>query len=223
MLLASSTFSQEQLLSTFMSIGQPWIAVFLAFCISALILCLILAVVYRDYLHPYAHEDISVGSWMIGLDVQHVDERRLCCGSAPKGLSPPATPLSFCVSLCCVRAHTYTLVHTQHTWCAACAIFKSSSPHSSSNLRSHVAFLTGGVCSTIWSEYTSYIQRWLTTRVKALRIEEYVDYDWGTWSFHLRGLVVHRVFLSGCSMYIICGLKHRVHACFHVCYLNISL
>lgn len=40
--------------------------------------------VNRDYLHPYAHEDISVGSWMIGLDVQHVDERRLCCGSAPK-------------------------------------------------------------------------------------------------------------------------------------------
>lgn len=41
--------------------------------------------VNRDYLHAYAHEDVSLGSWMIGLDVQHVDERRLCCSSPPKG------------------------------------------------------------------------------------------------------------------------------------------
>ncbi|KAI5082176.1 hypothetical protein GOP47_0001919 [Adiantum capillus-veneris] len=41
--------------------------------------------VNRDLLHAYAHEDISVGSWMIGLDVQHIDERRVCCGSPPKG------------------------------------------------------------------------------------------------------------------------------------------
>ncbi|KAH7422245.1 hypothetical protein KP509_13G098900 [Ceratopteris richardii] len=42
--------------------------------------------VNRDLLHSYAHEDISVGSWMLGLDVQHIDEKRVCCGSAPKGL-----------------------------------------------------------------------------------------------------------------------------------------
>ncbi|KAJ7541026.1 hypothetical protein O6H91_10G042000 [Diphasiastrum complanatum] len=37
------------------------------------------------YLHVYQHEDVSVGSWMIGLDVEHVDERRLCCASPSNG------------------------------------------------------------------------------------------------------------------------------------------
>lgn len=41
--------------------------------------------VNRDFLHTYTHEDISVGSWMIGLSVEHIDERRTCCGSPPKG------------------------------------------------------------------------------------------------------------------------------------------
>ncbi|GLJ21828.1 hypothetical protein SUGI_0407970 [Cryptomeria japonica] len=31
------------------------------------------------YLKPYAHEDISVGAWMIGLDAEYIDERRFCC------------------------------------------------------------------------------------------------------------------------------------------------
>ena len=33
-------------------------------------------------LYKYANEDITVGSWMVGLDVEYVDERRMCCASA---------------------------------------------------------------------------------------------------------------------------------------------
>ena len=33
-------------------------------------------------LRRYANEDITVGSWMVGLDVEYVDERRMCCASA---------------------------------------------------------------------------------------------------------------------------------------------
>lgn len=32
-------------------------------------------------LHKYANEDVSVGSWLVGLDVLHQDERRFCCDS----------------------------------------------------------------------------------------------------------------------------------------------
>ncbi|XP_062192777.1 beta-1,6-galactosyltransferase GALT31A-like [Phragmites australis] len=34
-------------------------------------------------LHKYSHEDVSFGSWLIGLDVEHVDEGSLCCGTPP--------------------------------------------------------------------------------------------------------------------------------------------
>lgn len=34
-------------------------------------------------LHKYANEDVSLGSWLIGLDVDHVDDRSLCCGTPP--------------------------------------------------------------------------------------------------------------------------------------------
>lgn len=37
----------------------------------------------RHVLHKYANEDVSLGSWFIGLDVEHVDDRRLCCGTLP--------------------------------------------------------------------------------------------------------------------------------------------
>lgn len=33
----------------------------------------------RSILRTYAHDDVSVGSWFIGLDVKHIDERKLCC------------------------------------------------------------------------------------------------------------------------------------------------
>ncbi|KAI6704524.1 hypothetical protein NL676_007486 [Syzygium grande] len=37
----------------------------------------------HDVLHKYANEDVSLGSWIIGLDVEHVDDRRLCCSTPP--------------------------------------------------------------------------------------------------------------------------------------------
>ncbi|KAK9149571.1 hypothetical protein Scep_008328 [Stephania cephalantha] len=33
-------------------------------------------------LHTYAHEDISVGSWMMGLQATHIDDNRFCCSSS---------------------------------------------------------------------------------------------------------------------------------------------
>ncbi|CAL5394074.1 unnamed protein product [Camellia sinensis] len=37
----------------------------------------------KHVLHTYANEDVSLGAWFIGLDVQHIDDRRLCCGEPP--------------------------------------------------------------------------------------------------------------------------------------------
>ncbi|KAG5011260.1 hypothetical protein JHK87_019775 [Glycine soja] len=37
----------------------------------------------QDVLHKYANEDVSLGSWFIGLDVDHVDDRKMCCGTPP--------------------------------------------------------------------------------------------------------------------------------------------
>ncbi|ERN02293.1 hypothetical protein AMTRI_Chr09g38220 [Amborella trichopoda] len=37
----------------------------------------------RPILHRYANEDVSLGSWFIGLDVEHIDDRSLCCGTPP--------------------------------------------------------------------------------------------------------------------------------------------
>ncbi|GJN24179.1 hypothetical protein PR202_gb11907 [Eleusine coracana subsp. coracana] len=37
----------------------------------------------KHVLHKYANEDVSLGAWFIGLDVEHVDDRRLCCGTPP--------------------------------------------------------------------------------------------------------------------------------------------
>ncbi|XP_047328705.1 probable beta-1,3-galactosyltransferase 8 [Impatiens glandulifera] len=34
-------------------------------------------------LHRYANEDVSLGAWLIGLEVVHIDERSMCCGSPP--------------------------------------------------------------------------------------------------------------------------------------------
>ncbi|KAI3698138.1 hypothetical protein L6452_31250 [Arctium lappa] len=35
----------------------------------------------QDILHKYANEDVSLGTWMIGLEVEHVNDRSLCCGT----------------------------------------------------------------------------------------------------------------------------------------------
>ncbi|XP_059636138.1 probable beta-1,3-galactosyltransferase 2 [Cornus florida] len=37
----------------------------------------------QNVLHKYANEDVSLGAWFIGLDVEHVDDRGFCCGSPP--------------------------------------------------------------------------------------------------------------------------------------------
>ncbi|KAI3458057.1 hypothetical protein Pfo_014720 [Paulownia fortunei] len=39
----------------------------------------------RSILRAYAHDDISVGSWFIGVDLKHVDERKFCCSSWSSG------------------------------------------------------------------------------------------------------------------------------------------
>ncbi|KAK6948028.1 Glycosyl transferase, family 31 [Dillenia turbinata] len=39
--------------------------------------------VNRHILHRYANEDVSLGSWFIGLDIEHIDDRSLCCGTPP--------------------------------------------------------------------------------------------------------------------------------------------
>lgn len=41
----------------------------------------------RHVLHKYANEDVSMGAWFIGLDVDHIDDRRLCCGTPPGKLN----------------------------------------------------------------------------------------------------------------------------------------
>jgi hypothetical protein len=33
-------------------------------------------------LHDYQNEDVSVGAWMLGLEVELVDDRKLCCGAS---------------------------------------------------------------------------------------------------------------------------------------------
>ncbi|XP_042494645.1 beta-1,3-galactosyltransferase 7-like isoform X2 [Macadamia integrifolia] len=39
--------------------------------------------VNQAILHKYANEDVSLGSWFIGLEVEHIDERNMCCGTPP--------------------------------------------------------------------------------------------------------------------------------------------
>lgn len=49
----------------------------------------------RHVLHKYINEDVSLGSWFIGLDVEHIDDRRLCCGTPPGKL--PTSYLAFII------------------------------------------------------------------------------------------------------------------------------
>ena len=39
--------------------------------------------VNQPLLHRYANEDVSLGAWIIGLDVDHIDDRSMCCGTPP--------------------------------------------------------------------------------------------------------------------------------------------
>ncbi|KAJ7542394.1 hypothetical protein O6H91_10G104400 [Diphasiastrum complanatum] len=37
----------------------------------------------QPILHKFANEDVSLGAWFIGLDVEHIDDRSMCCGTPP--------------------------------------------------------------------------------------------------------------------------------------------
>jgi hypothetical protein len=37
----------------------------------------------KHVLHQYINEDVSLGSWFLGIDAEHIDDRRLCCGTPP--------------------------------------------------------------------------------------------------------------------------------------------
>ncbi|KAF3781755.1 putative beta-1-3-galactosyltransferase 11 [Nymphaea thermarum] len=39
----------------------------------------------KAFLLTYAHDDVTIGSWMIGLDVKHADEAKFCCSSWSPG------------------------------------------------------------------------------------------------------------------------------------------
>lgn len=61
----------------------------------------------RAVLFPFAFEDTSFGAWLLGLDVQHVDEPRLCCNmdwrcdaSSPPALACVATSQPGCGGVC---------------------------------------------------------------------------------------------------------------------------
>ncbi|GAA0174270.1 glycosyltransferase [Lithospermum erythrorhizon] len=36
-----------------------------------------------DILHRFANEDVTLGSWLLGLEVEHIDEKSMCCGTPP--------------------------------------------------------------------------------------------------------------------------------------------
>ncbi|XP_019200569.1 PREDICTED: beta-1,3-galactosyltransferase 7-like isoform X3 [Ipomoea nil] len=35
----------------------------------------------KDVLHKFANEDVSLGAWLLGLEVEHIDDRNMCCGT----------------------------------------------------------------------------------------------------------------------------------------------
>ncbi|KAK9292202.1 hypothetical protein L1049_020164 [Liquidambar formosana] len=37
----------------------------------------------QPILHKFANEDVSLGAWFIGLEVEHIDDRSMCCGTPP--------------------------------------------------------------------------------------------------------------------------------------------
>ncbi|CAB4297348.1 unnamed protein product [Prunus armeniaca] len=45
-------------------------------------------------LKTYAHDDVSVGSWMMGIQATYIDDNRLCCGSIRQVNNIKASPFS---------------------------------------------------------------------------------------------------------------------------------
>jgi hypothetical protein len=50
----------------------------------------------RPILHKYANEDVALGSWFIGLEVEHIDDRSMCCETPPGIISKSIT---YCLNL----------------------------------------------------------------------------------------------------------------------------
>ena len=46
-------------------------------------------------LHRFANEDVTLGAWLVGLEVTHVDERRFCCDSAERCMAQVRLPPIF--------------------------------------------------------------------------------------------------------------------------------
>lgn len=71
-------------LSQAMSVGLP--------CHTAAMVCLCPSCAQSAAQMPsrrngecrYANEDVTLGSWLLGLEVVHSDERRFCCDSAAR-------------------------------------------------------------------------------------------------------------------------------------------
>ncbi|KAK4391159.1 Beta-1,3-galactosyltransferase 7 [Sesamum angolense] len=40
----------------------------------------------QPILHKYANEDVSLGSWFIGLEIEHIDDRNMCCSTPPDSI-----------------------------------------------------------------------------------------------------------------------------------------
>lgn len=61
--------------------------------------------IYRPILHKYANEDVSLGSWFIGLEVEHIDDRNMCCGTPP-GIFLWCNPIRWCHENICNKSKT---------------------------------------------------------------------------------------------------------------------
>lgn len=94
----------SQALAKFISINRSDAFFFAAPVVSILWLNSYKSVTWigRSILRTYAHDDVSAGSWFIGLDVKHVDEGKFCCSSWSSGLS---LSLSICS---CTWAHIHS-------------------------------------------------------------------------------------------------------------------
>jgi hypothetical protein len=55
--------------------------------------------IFRHILHKYVNEDVSLGSWFIGLDVEHVDDKRICCGTPPGKFDTASGTCSYTIHL----------------------------------------------------------------------------------------------------------------------------
>ena len=50
-------------------------------------------------LHRFANEDVTLGAWLVGLEVTHVDERRFCCDSAERCMAQVRPLLCLCTAM----------------------------------------------------------------------------------------------------------------------------